>query len=577
MTRTHLLFQYLAGIVILLFFSGNFACQKAADGPDYISQQQAVFDSAAIVSAHPLASEVGEDILRKGGNAVDAAIAVQFALAVVYPRAGNLGGGGFMMIRTADGESAALDYREKAPAAATADMYLDSLGHVIENISRYGHLSVGVPGTVAGMSAAHERYGSTLTFADLVKPAVKLARNGFKITAAEADRLNEYKADFIEYNPDKKLPFVKEEDWKAGDLLQQKDLAVVLERIEKAGRAGFYQGKTAELLLTEMRNGKGLISQRDLDDYAAVWRKPLIGAYKNYRIHSMPPPSSGGVALMQILEATEDFPLSDYGYNSTSAVHLIVEAERRAYADRAVHLGDADFYDVPLDTLLDPAYIRSRMQDFSPLAATPSDSILSGDIHPVPESFETTHTSVIDAAGNAVSVTTTLNLNYGSKIVVAGAGFFLNDEMDDFSAKPGVPNYFGLIGAEANKIEPGKRMLSSMTPTIIEKDGRLFMVLGSPGGSTIITSVFQVFINVAEFNMTLPEAVAAKRFHHQWLPNTVMTEVDTPLDTLALQKMGHVIDAGKRLGLVKAILVTDAGKLSAVGDPRHADDDVSGW
>lgn len=577
MTYTNLHFQYLAGIIFTALILTQFGCQKAAPGVDYATQQQAVFDSAAVVTAHPLASEAGKEILRAGGNAVDAAVAAQFALAVVCPRAGNLGGGGFMVIRTAAGESAALDYREKAPAAATADMYLDSLGNVIDGISRDGHLSVGVPGTVAGMATAHRHYGSGISFGDLLQPALRYARQGFRITAAEAERLNTYKEDFLKYNAEKNTPFLKKAEWKTGDLLVQKDLAATLERIEKSGAAGFYQGKTADLILAEMQSGNGLITQADLDNYAAKQRKPLIGDYKNYRIISMPPPSSGGVALMQILEAVEDYPLADYGFNSAEATHLIVEAERRAYADRAEFLGDSDFYPVPLDTLLDPEYVRGRMSDFSATRATPSDSILAGNKNLLPESFETTHTSVIDAAGNAVSVTTTLNLNYGSKVIVNGAGFFLNDEMDDFSAKPGVPNYFGLVGAEANKIEPGKRMLSSMTPTIIEKDGELFMTLGSPGGSTIITSVFQVFINVAEFDMTLPEAIAAKRFHHQWLPNVVMTETDTPLDTVALKQLGHEIAPNKRLGLVKAIMVTEDGKLSTVGDPRNPDDDVSGF
>ena len=581
MKYTSYQFQYLAIFAFGVLLFSNVGCQQAVDVVQekikpYEIQQSAVFDSTAVVSAHPLASEIGKDILRQGGNAIDATIAVHFALAVVCPRAGNIGGGGFMIVRTAAGESAALDYREKAPAAATTDMYLDSLGNVIPDISRKGHLAVGVPGTVDGMIKAHAKFGKMKRFGDLVAPAVKLATEGYQISKTEADRLNEYQDEFRKFQSETS-PFIKSEAWKSGDLLVQKDLGKTLKRIENQGRAGFYAGETADLLVKEMERGGGIITKADLENYSSVWRKPIIGDYKNYRIISMPPPSSGGICLLQILEGVEDYPLAEYGFQSPQSIHLITEAERRAYADRAEHLGDSDFYPVPLEKLSNPDYIRERMSDYNDKMATPSDSILAGNINIAPESFETTHTSVIDAEGNAVSVTTTLNLNYGSKVIVEGAGFLLNDEMDDFSAKPGVPNFFGLVGAEANKIEPNKRMLSSMTPTIIEKDGKLFMVLGSPGGSTIITSVFQVFINVAEYEMSLPEAVAAKRFHHQWLPNTIMTEANMSIDTTALKAMGHVIDPKKRIGLVKAIQVLPEGRLSVSGDPRHADDDVAGW
>lgn len=577
-------FQNLAMLIFAIGFLASSCHTTPVETSIYDIQKTAMADSAMVVTAHPLASQVGTDILKSGGNAVDAAIAVQFALAVVYPRAGNIGGGGFMMVRTGKGEMAALDFREKAPAAAHPDMYLDSLGNVIDNISRVGHLSVGVPGTVDGMIKAHERYGAIKNFKDLVAPAVKFAEEGFRVTQDEADRLNDYKKYFIEnFISDNKediykyYPMVKEELWEKGDTLVQKDLAETLKRIQEKGEAGFYEGKTADLLVAEMQKGHGIITHEDLKNYNAVWRDPIVGEYKNYKIISMPPPSSGGVCLMQILEAIEDYPINNYGFHSPAAVHLMVEAERRAYADRAKHLGDSDFYPVPLERLLNPDYIRQRMADYNPEQATQSDSILAGDFSLMPESFETTHFSVVDKDGNAVSVTTTLNLNYGSKVITAGAGFFLNDEMDDFSAKPGVPNYFGLVGAEANKIEPNKRMLSSMTPTIVEKDGKLFMVLGSPGGSTIITTVAQVFLNVAEFGMSLSDAVNAKRFHHQWLPNTIMTEGETLPDTMALKKMGHKLDPIDRLGLVKAILVQDDGKLVGAGDPRHEDDDVEGY
>jgi gamma-glutamyltranspeptidase/glutathione hydrolase len=575
------LFQYLAIFAFGIALFSNIGCQKAAEIEHseikpYSIQQSAVFDSTAVVSAHPLASEIGKNILRQGGNAIDATIAVHFALAVVCPRAGNIGGGGFMIVRTTEGETAALDYREKAPAAATTDMYLDSLGNVIPDISRKGHLSVGVPGTVDGMVKAHERFGKIKHFGDLVAPAVKLATEGYQISKTEADRLNEYQDEFRKFQTETS-PFIKAEAWKSGDLLVQKDLGKTLQRIEKGGRNGFYAGETADLFIKEMEKGNGIITKEDLANYSSVWRDPIIGDYKDFRIISMPPPSSGGICLLQILEGVEDFPLAEYGFQTPKSIHLITEAERRAYADRAEHLGDSDFYPVPLEKLSNPDYIRERMSDYNAKLATPSDSILAGNINIAPESFETTHTSVIDADGNAVSVTTTLNLNYGSKVIVEGAGFLLNDEMDDFSAKPGVPNFFGLVGAEANKIEANKRMLSSMTPTIIEKEGKLFMVVGSPGGSTIITSVFQVFINVAEYGMNLPEAVAAKRFHHQWLPNTIMTEADINIDTMTLKEMGHIIDPKKRIGLVKAIHVLPEGGLSVSGDPRHADDDVAGW
>lgn len=573
--------QYLARFVFGLLLFSTIGCQQSIDITStdiqpYDIQQSAIFDSAAVVSAHPLASEIGKNILQQGGNAIDATVAVHFALAVVCPRAGNIGGGGFMIVRTAAGESAALDYREKAPAAATTDMYLDSLGNVIADISRKGHLAVGVPGTVDGMIKAHARFGKIKRFGDLVAPAIKLATEGYQISKAEADRLNEYQEAFRKFQSDTS-PFLKKEGWKSGDLLVQKDLGNTLQRIENQGRAGFYAGKTADLLVKEMEKGGGIITRTDLEEYSSIWRDPMIGDYKNYRIISMPPPSSGGICLLQILEGVEDYPLAEYGFQSPQSIHLITEAERRAYADRAEHLGDSDFYPVPIDKLSNPEYIRQRMGDYNEKMATQSDSILAGNINISPESFETTHTSVIDTEGNAVSVTTTLNLNYGSKVIVEGAGFLLNDEMDDFSAKPGVPNFFGLVGAEANKIEPNKRMLSSMTPTIVEKDGKLFMVLGSPGGSTIITSVFQVFINVAEYGMSLPDAVAAKRFHHQWLPNTIMTEADMTIDTVTLKAMGHVIDPKVRIGLVKAIHVLPEGNLSVSGDPRHADDDVAGW
>ncbi len=553
------------------------ACQFAKPKPPYEVVQSAVGDSAMVVAEHPLAAMVGEEILQKGGNAVDAAIATQFALAVVYPRAGNIGGGGFMVIRLADGTSDALDYREKAPAAAHRDMYLDGEGNVMEAVSKEGHLSVGVPGTVAGMELAFQKYSKIKDWRQILAPAIRLATEGFALTESEAARLNEYKEQFQKANPDGR-PFVRDAVWKMNDVLKQPDLAHTLELIRDRGATGFYEGETASKIVAEMKRGGGLITLEDLKNYEAKWRTPIIGHYKNYRIITMPPPSSGGVVLMQMLTMLEKFPLGQYGFQSAKSVHVIVEAERRAYADRAKYLGDSDFYPVPVDSLLDPAYLTAKMLDFDSTKATSS-----GTIGPAVkigiETFETTHTSIVDEAGNAVSVTTTLNLNYGSKVIVQGAGFFLNDEMDDFSAKPGVPNYFGLIGAEANAIQPGKRMLSSMTPTIVEKDSSLFLVLGAPGGSTIITAVLQTLLGVTDYGMTMDEAVWAPRFHHQWLPDVITCE-EAAIDTTVRKQlwgMGHKLENVERMALIKAVLVLPDGKLQGVGDNRNPDDHAEGY
>lgn len=527
-----------------------------------------------VVSAHPEATKVGLEILKKGGNATDAAIAVQLALAVVYQRAGNIGGGGFMMHRSANGEMTALDYREKAPAAASKDMYLDSAGNVVENLSVLGHLAVGVPGTVAGLFAAYEKHGGKLPFSDLIAPSIALAENGFYLTEKEAEALNEKVEDFKKYNTTMPV-FVKAEAWKMGDKIVQKDLAETLKRIQKDGKAGFYEGETADLIVAEMKAGGGIITHEDLKNYEAVWRKPVTFEYDDYTISSMPPPSSGGICLAQILGMIEPFPLHEYGFGDVRSIHLVAEAERRAYADRAEYIGDSDFWDVPMKSMLDEKYLASRMTDFSPTAATKSDAIKAGT--PQAESEQTTHLSIVDAEGNAVSVTTTLNTNYGSKVVVSGGGFVLNNEMDDFSAKPGVPNFYGLVGNEANAIQPQKRMLSSMTPTIVEKEGKLFMVVGTPGGSTIITSVLQVFLNVAEYGMTVEEAVNAKRFHHQWLPDQISVEEGFDKHTItALEKLGHTIEVREAIGKVEAIVRKADGTLEGAADIR-GDDTALGY
>jgi gamma-glutamyltranspeptidase/glutathione hydrolase len=565
-----------SGLLALLIVVLTFGCRtKPKIG--YTPLISAQFEEAAVVTGHPLASAVGEAILRQGGNAVDAAIAVQFALAVVYPRAGNIGGGGFLVYRAKDGSSKALDYREQAPAAASRNMYLDSLENPIQGLSTQGHLAAGVPGTVAGLVEAHHRLGQ-LPWTELVQPAIDLARDGYRISDTEADRLNRFQEDLASFNVPEFCPLLKDQ-WQPGDLLKQLDLAQTLERIRERGRAGFYAGKTADLIVAEMKRGRGIITHEDLLNYRARWREPLIGQYRDYRIIAMPPASSGGVALIQMLNMIEDHPLNAYGFQSVPATHLMVEAERRAYADRAEYLGDSDHYRVPLDSLLDEDYLRARMNDFMPDSASVSDQLLAGDFTVLKESFETTHTSVVDAEGNAVSLTTTLNSNFGCKVMVDGAGFLLNNEMDDFSIKPGVPNQFGLIGKEANAIGPNKRMLSSMTPTIVEKDGELFLVLGAPGGSTIITAVFQVFVNVAEFGMPLDSAIRAPRFHHQWLPDEIWVEATALEDSVRqqLETMGHRFKERRYMAVIKAIHRLPDGTLHAAADVRNPDDDVSGW
>ena len=491
------------------------------------------YTNGMVVCAYPDASKVGLAILQKGGNAVDAAIAVQFALAVTLPQAGNIGGGGFMVYRAADGQSNTLDFREKAPAAATTNMYLDSAGNPIPDMSLYTHKASGVPGSVDGMIEAHNKYGK-LKWADLVQPAIDLAASGFKITDKLAEGLNESQGIFKKLNPGKSY-MLKDTPWKEGDLLVQTDLSKTLQLIRDKGRAGFYEGEVADEMVAEMKGGDGIITKTDLKNYHAIWRKPIIGQYKNYTIITMPPPSSGGIALIQLLKSVEKYPLQRWGYNQDSTVQLMVEAERRVYADRSKYLGDPDFYKVPIDSLLNPAYITRRMQSFNWNAATPSTAIQPGTFVGY-ESDQTTHYCVVDRDGNAVSITTTLNDSFGSKIFVKGAGFLLNNEMDDFSEKPGVPNMYGLVGGKANSVQPGKRMLSSMTPTIVEKDGKLFMVVGTPGGSTIITSVFQTILNVIEFNMDMQQAVTAKRFHSQWLPDEVDVEA-AAIDSITRQKL----------------------------------------
>jgi gamma-glutamyltranspeptidase / glutathione hydrolase len=561
-------------VITSLSFIVN-GCVSSVNTTDRSQNRGVLADKAMVVSAHPEASRVGLEIMRKGGNAFDATVATQFALAVVFPVAGNIGGGGFTVYRSSNGETGSIDYRETAPAAAFAKMYQDSAANVIAGLSTDGHLAVGIPGTVDGMVKLHQKLG-VLPWAELVQPAIDLARNGVVLTPKEAEGLNNAREEFLEIN--KHTPYLtQKQNWQAGDTIFHKDLALTLERIRDKGRDGFYAGKTADLLVHEMQQGRGIISKEDLANYTSVWRKPLEGTYKGYKVISMAPPSSGGIALLQLLTMVEPRTLSKYKWQSAEVIQLMTEAERRVYADRATYLGDPDFVKVPVQELLNRSYLEERLSTFSMEKATPSSEVKAGNLMFL-ESDQTTHFSIIDPAGNAVSTTTTLNGAYGSKVVVNGAGFLLNNEMDDFSVKPGVPNMFGLVGGEANAIAPGKRMLSSMTPTILEKDGKLFMVVGTPGGSTIITSVFQAILNVVEHDMTMQQAVAAPRFHHQWLPDVIQHEPDaiSPTVRTILESKGYKLEQRNRYGRVDAILVLPNGKLEAGADPR-GDDAVSGF
>ncbi len=473
-----------------------------------------------VVSAERYASEAGVAVMRAGGNAIDAAAATGFALAVTFPVAGNLGGGGFLVVRFPDGRATTLDYRETAPAAATRDMFLDSAGVFVPARSQVGALAVGVPGAVAGLVEAQRRWGR-LPLADVLAPAVGLATRGFPLSRDEAARLNAFRAPFSTF-PSTAAAFVPATPYAEGDTLRQPDLAATLRRIQQSGRDGFYTGETARLVVAEMQRSGGLITLADLAGYEPVERAPVVGRYRGNRVIAMGPPSSGGIALLQMLASVEPFDVGAMGFNSSATVHLMGEAMRRAYADRAEWLGDPAFVDVPQTGLLDSTYVADRMATFDPVHTTPGVGAGAPARH---ESDQTTHYSVVDADGMAVSTTTTLNGAYGSLLVAGGAGFLLNNEMDDFAAAPGVPNQYGLVGSDANAVAPGKRMLSSMTPTVVEgPDGRLRLVVGSPGGGRIITTVFEAILNVVDHGMTISEAVAAPRVHHQWAPDVLFAE-----------------------------------------------------
>ena len=529
-----------------------------------------VAEKAMVVSARHEASQIGVEILRKGGNAFDAMVGTELALAVAYPFAGNLGGGGFMVYRKSNGEVGGLDYREKAPLSAHKDMYLDSLGNVIPGMSTKGATGVGVPGTVAGIFAVHERFG-TLPIEEIIGPVIDLVEKGVEVTEKQSKRLEYYREQIIEISGDKTLFY---NHCNPGDTLQYPALGTTLRRIMENGRDEFYKGETARILAGFIQEKGGFVTEEDLALYEAKWRDPVVFDYKDLRIISMSPPSSGGVTMNQILKMMEPFDLAEYGHNAEKSIQLFTEAARRAYADRNYFLGDPDFVDIPLDVLLSDAYLKDRMAGFSFDKATPSSEISHGEVA-VYESDETTHYSIVDQEGNAVSVTTTLNGAYGSKLYCDELGFFLNNEMDDFSAKPGTPNMFGLIGAEANSIAPEKRMLSSMTPTIVERDGKLWMVVGTPGGSTIITAVTQTILNVYEFGLSMQQAVNAPRFHHQWLPDVITFEPEGFSDSLKsrLREKGYHINEDRTpiIGKVDAIRVLKDGRLEGGADPRGDD------
>lgn len=560
--------------VISFFLVFILNCQlvytQKIDPFQYSINKKAECLNGAVVSAHPLASQAGVNIMKRGGNAIDAAIATQLVLAVVYPGAGNIGGGGFMIAHLNTGQNIAIDYREKAPGRASRDMYLDKSGNPIMELSQDGHLAAGVPGTIAGLFASH-KYGR-LPFKKLIEPAIELAEKGYAITAGEAASLNSTIDDFNKLNfyP---VAFVKSSPWKAGDTLIQKDLARTLKRIRDKGARGFYRGETAKLIVAEMKRGNGIISLSDLKNYKAKERKAVEFDYKGYTVITMPLPSSGGVILQQMLRMIEKKNIAAMKFQSAESVQLMVEVERRAFADRAQFLGDPDFVKVPVKTLVSEKYLEQRMQDYESGKAGSSAVTKAGSIK---ESEETTHLSIMDKDGNAVSVTTTLNGGYGSRTVVSGAGFLLNNEMDDFSVKPGVPNMYGAVGNERNAIAPGKRMLSSMTPTIVLKENKPYLVVGTPGGTTIPTSVYQTLVNLLEFDMSAADAVNKPKFHHQWLPDIVYLEKDFDAATkTALEAMGYKISIRGQIGRTELIKI-EKGKITAIGDKR-GDDAAEGY
>lgn len=568
----------------LFILLGFIACKQEAKKPETITEtrvqnptakKSTIANQAMVVSAREEASKIGVEILKKGGNAFDAMIATEMALAVAYPIAGNLAGGGFMVYRTQYGEVGALDYREKAPLIASRDMYLDEQGELIDDISYVGGLAVGVPGTVAGIFAVHEKMGS-LPMEEILTPVIALANKGYVVTQFEKEDIDYFAEKIKDVSGEESL---YTQSYQIGDTIKNTALANTLNRISKYGRAEFYEGETAQKMVDFIQSKNGIVSMDDLKAYEAVWRDPISFNYKDLKIYSMSPPSSGGICMAQILKAVEPYPLKEYGHNSLKTIQLLTEAERRAYADRSFYLGDPDFVENPVAELIDSTYVSNRMEGFSFNEATPSTSLSYGSI-PGFESPETTHYSIVDSHGNAIAVTTTLNSAYGSKLYINELGYFLNNEMDDFSAKPGTPNIYGLVGGEANAIEPQKRMLSSMTPTIVEKDGKFWMSVGTPGGSTIITSVLQTILNVYEFDMDMQQAVDAPRFHHQWLPDQILFEPDSfsskMLDSLEAKGYKTVENEFIILGQVEGIRKLENGSLEGGAD-RRGDNSAVGY
>ena len=532
-----------------------------------------VSKNAMVVSARSEASQIGIDILKMGGNAFDAMIATELALAVTYPSAGNIGGGGFMVYRKNDGSVGALDYREKAPIKSTKDMYLDENGDIIEGLSMIGALSAGVPGTIAGIFEVHEKFGS-LPIKDIFEPVIKLAKDGVVVTEKQSQKIKENQQYFKLVN---KTPTLFDEDFKTNDLIRYENLASTLNRIMINGKDEFYRGETASKLVKYIQENGGIISLEDLDNYKPVWREPVIFEYDDLNIISMSPPSSGGICINQILKMIEPYDLEELGHNSVNYIKLLVEAERRSFADRSHFLGDPDFVKISVDKLVNEEYLKNRMKNFTFDEPTNSFNLKHGNMSIV-ESEETTHYSIVDSFGNAIAATTTLNGSYGSKLYCDELGFFLNNEMDDFSSKPGFPNMYGLIGGVANKIEPEKRMLSSMTPTIVEKNNQLYMTLGTPGGSTIITSVIQTILNVHEFNMSMNEAVNSPRFHHQWMPDSIRIESDrfSTIIKDELEKSGYKLNDKGLIGRVDGILIKSDKTLEGGADKR-GDDTAIGY
>ncbi len=560
----------------IIILTKNIYAQNIDKSTDKRIGKLAYGKKGMVVSAHPEASKIGIEILKLGGNAFDATVATEFALAVCFPIAGNLGGGGLLVFREKNGQIGTLDYREKAPALAHKNMYLNEKGEIIPKKSEDGILAVGVPGTVAGMYALHQQFGK-LDWKKIVQPAIDLAKNGLVVTEKEANKFNENQKDFKKFNTHISR-FINDKKWKKGDILTQPELAFTLEKIRDNGKKGFYEGEIAALIVEEMKKQKGIITLDDLKNYNATFRRPLLSKYRGKTIITMPPPSAGGLLITQMLQMLQPFDIKKLGFQSEKHIQLLTEVERRAYADRAKYLGDNDFYPVPIDQLLQPKYIQERMKNFTFDKATPSKEIKEGKLLPISE--ETTHYCVIDEEGNAISATTTLNGAYGSKVVVGGAGFFLNNEMDDFSAKPNTPNLYGLIGSETNAIMPNKKMVSSMTPVIVEEKGKILFLVGTPGGSTITTSVLQTVINVIDFEMNMAEAVASPRFHHQYLPDEIQYEETNPNFTEKmiknLEKKGYFCKKRTPIGRVQGIKILPDGRYEGGADTR-GDDTAHGF